>query len=48
MLLNMNIILYSIHGNVAKGNVYVILQIYLSEKIDPDLTLGEVLFYFSL
>ncbi len=35
LFLNMSILICNIHGNVAKGNVYVMLQIYLSEKIDP-------------
>ncbi len=41
LLLNMNILLYSIHGNVASTGICVILEFYLSKKIDPNLILGE-------
>jgi hypothetical protein len=44
LLLNMNILLYSIHGNIVKEVIYIILEIYLSKKVDPDLTLIEIKF----
>lgn len=39
VILNMNIFIYSIHGNIDNEGIYVILEIYLSEKIGSDLTI---------
>ena len=38
LVLNMNILSYSIHCNVVKEVIYAILEIYLSEKIGPNQT----------
>jgi hypothetical protein len=32
----MNILSYSIHGNVDNYTICIILETYLSEKIEPD------------